>query len=386
MYVDTWMMFATPDKMWKDRAASASSSPASSSSGSSSHRLPSHNLFEVPHDRMHFPVFSPNMFNLPDTPGRSEETFQWNLEHIAELRPIHIDEKEIRRQMSQHSPDEEAELRAQRAIDYYFQHHMVAPSPWSETPPPHVLPVTPAYGQSYFGLMEETPNDKQGSIQKELKQTKNASDKSSQTLLTLPVDFDMEKVLGDYLTYQEGEDNSGRDSMSSSSLRRKLFFNADTSSILSPVRTGQRSPDHVSAALCTPPHPKKSTPEWERGSPINTPSSVQFSSSPIHGPLEGDYFRASFDHDGLASPELSPITEKHKGVRIRAVVMASERQTRSLASLFGEWKKKTPVPYKQCTRSCRSMHVVTVCEFEEVLQSSPLKTKSARQCCHAEKH
>ncbi|XP_070199625.1 protein aurora borealis-like isoform X3 [Littorina saxatilis] len=380
------MMFATPDKMWKDRAASASSSPASSSSGSSSHRLPSHNLFEVPHDRMHFPVFSPNMFNLPDTPGRSEETFQWNLEHIAELRPIHIDEKEIRRQMSQHSPDEEAELRAQRAIDYYFQHHMVAPSPWSETPPPHVLPVTPAYGQSYFGLMEETPNDKQGSIQKELKQTKNASDKSSQTLLTLPVDFDMEKVLGDYLTYQEGEDNSGRDSMSSSSLRRKLFFNADTSSILSPVRTGQRSPDHVSAALCTPPHPKKSTPEWERGSPINTPSSVQFSSSPIHGPLEGDYFRASFDHDGLASPELSPITEKHKGVRIRAVVMASERQTRSLASLFGEWKKKTPVPYKQCTRSCRSMHVVTVCEFEEVLQSSPLKTKSARQCCHAEKH
>lgn len=193
-----------------------------------------------------------------------QETFQWNLEHIAELRPIHIDEKEIRRQMSQHryrtllsrnnrpqemcahsflwlevdiftreispdtivfyvavnvisellllnhthaflfivfascfagvpmcvydleaisisvkirspfiflhelnpckpytclwtanndtcivcSPDEEAELRAQRAIDYYFQHHMVAPSPWSETPPPHVLPVTPAYGQS----------------------------------------------------------------------------------------------------------------------------------------------------------------------------------------------------------------------------------------------
>ena len=45
------------------------------------------------------------------------------------------------------SPDEEAEQRAQRAIDYYFQHHMVAPSPWSENPPPHILPVTPAYGQ-----------------------------------------------------------------------------------------------------------------------------------------------------------------------------------------------------------------------------------------------
>ena len=44
---------------------------------------------------------------------------------------------------------------------------------------------------------------------------------------------------------------------------------------------------------------------------------VQFSSSPIHGPLnlEGDYFRSSFsDHGALASPELSPIAEKCRGL------------------------------------------------------------------------
>ena len=65
------------------------------------------------------------------------------------------------------SPDEEAEQRAQRAIDYYFQHHMVAPSPWSENPPPHILPVTPAYGQGNYvcqttHIMPVTPAYGQG--------------------------------------------------------------------------------------------------------------------------------------------------------------------------------------------------------------------------------
>nr|KAG5699410.1 hypothetical protein BaRGS_016256 [Batillaria attramentaria] len=149
-------------------------------------------------------------------------SFRWDPEHLAELRPVHIDDKDIKRQLSRTSPDHELEERAQQAIDYYFAHHMVAPSPWGQDPPPHVLPVTPAYAK------------------------------------------------GDYMTHQETDDGNG-ENMSTSSLRRKLFFNADSSSIFSPI---------------------------------------QFSSSPIRGPYYGDgeFLRCSFSDQGaLASPELSPI-------------------------------------------------------------------------------
>ncbi|XP_076450215.1 uncharacterized protein LOC143286516 isoform X2 [Babylonia areolata] len=308
---------SSPDRTQKDRAAvSGSSSPSSSASGSSgsgSHHSGGHqNPFDLGHERLHFPVFSPGMFNMPQTPGSAEKGFQWNVEHLAELRPVHIDEKDIKRQLSKQCHDEEADKRAQRAIDYYFQHHMVAPSPWSEAPPPHVLPATPC-GPSYDDLFATTPNQARGSIQKDLPRSRKGLDKSSQTTLTLPVSLDLEKLLGEYMTYQETERDESM-GMSSSSLRRKLFFNPDSSSILSPVRSGQKSPDHLSAALSTPPK-CRATPEWERGSPIHTPSSVQFSSSPIRGPLgaEGDYFRSSFsEHGPLASPELSPIADKHR--------------------------------------------------------------------------
>ena len=73
------MVFASPDKMHRDRIASGSSSPLSSVSGSSSsgHRRPQHNPFEQGHDRLHFPVFSPNMFNTAETPGRSEVSLKF---------------------------------------------------------------------------------------------------------------------------------------------------------------------------------------------------------------------------------------------------------------------------------------------------------------------
>ncbi|KAL8609571.1 hypothetical protein ACOMHN_000627 [Nucella lapillus] len=309
---------SSPERCLGEAAVSGNASPSSwasggSGSGSGPHTGPQ-NPFEVHHDRLHFPLFSPNMFTASHTPGSAEkETFQWNIEHLAELRPVHIDDKDIKRQLSKQWRDEEAEQRAQKAIDYYFQHHMVAPSPWSEAPPPHVLPVTPC-GPGYDDLMATTPNQAQGSIQKDLPHSKRSHDKSCQTTLTLPLSLDLEKILGEYMTYQDSERDESM-GMSSSSLRRKLFFNADSSSVVSPVRTGPKSPDHLSAALNTPPN-CRSTPQWDRGSPLHTPSSVQFSSSPIRGLLtaEGDNFRSSFsEHGPLASPELSPIADRHRG-------------------------------------------------------------------------
>lgn len=296
-------------------SGNCSSPMSSSSSGSGGRRHFHHNPFEGSHDRLHFPVFSPGMFHAASTPASTESgSFRWDPEHLAELRPVQIDEKDIKRQLTRRSPDDELEDKAQRAIDYYFAHHMVAPSPWGEDPPPHVLPVTPAYSKGYSG---STPNETHGSIQKELTRSRKSRDASCQTTLTLPVDFDIHKILGEYMTHQETEEGGG-ESMSTSSLRRKLFFNADSSSIFSPVKTGKESPDHVSAALLSPPPftpSRKTTPEWERTSPIHTPSSVQFSSSPIRGPYYGDgeYRRCSFSESGaLASPELSPIAQRQK--------------------------------------------------------------------------
>ena len=67
-------MFHSPDKGWREKGVSGSSSPSSSASGSSGsgHRLPTTNPFEEGHDRLHFPMFSPNMFNVPQTPGSAE--------------------------------------------------------------------------------------------------------------------------------------------------------------------------------------------------------------------------------------------------------------------------------------------------------------------------
>ncbi|KAK7486689.1 hypothetical protein BaRGS_00022090 [Batillaria attramentaria] len=302
------------------------SSASSSSGGSGSRHHPHHNPFEGGHDRLHFPVYSPGMFHGASTPASVENgSFRWDPEHLAELRPVHIDDKDIKRQLSRTSPDYELEERAQQAIDYYFAHHMVAPSPWGQDPPPHVLPVTPAYAKGY---MVSTPSETHGSIQKELTRSRKTKDSSCQTTLTLPADFDIQKVLGDYMTHQETDDGNG-ENMSTSSLRRKLFFNADSSSIFSPVKNGKESPDHMAEALLSPPPftpNRKTTPEWERGSPVNTPSSIQFSSSPIRGPYYGDgeFLRCSFSDQGaLASPELSPI-EKPRPIMRRFISMESD--------------------------------------------------------------
>jgi len=59
---------------------------------------------------------------------------------------------------------------------------------------------------------------------------------SCQTVLSLPVDFDMQAVLGAYMS-QDTEEANQIDMLSTSSLRRKLFFHGDTSSLApSPVK------------------------------------------------------------------------------------------------------------------------------------------------------
>lgn len=50
-------------------------------------------------------------------------------------------------------------------------------------------------------------------------------------MLSLPVNFDIQKVLGAYMSQDSNtDDGNQQDMLSTSSLRRKLFFHGDTSS------------------------------------------------------------------------------------------------------------------------------------------------------------
>ncbi|XP_053383754.1 uncharacterized protein LOC128549974 [Mercenaria mercenaria] len=232
----------------------------------------------------------------------NQKMFSWSIEHIAELRPADIDEMPVHQTHSV-MPDRETEERAQRAIEQFFANNLIHPSPWSDpkkSKKKNILPVTPASQGSGSKQAEDMITELQGSIQKTLPHKHGMVDSSCQTMLSLPVDFDMQKVLGAYMS-QDGNVDEGnqQDMLSTSSLRRKLFFHGDTSSLApSPVKGVNLEP-------CSPVFTKQTQPNWERTTPLrNTPN---FSSSPIKSAGTPQYRRRSSDPEFLASPELSPI-------------------------------------------------------------------------------
>ena len=122
-----------------------------------------------------------------------------------------------------HGHDKETEEKAQRAIDTFFQNNLVAPSP----APGSYVKATPGTGQRLGCLHEEL----QGSIQKQLpvpSKTETQKEASCQTVLSLPVDFDINSLLGQFLQNQPNQDEN-QEMLSTSSLRRKLFFQGDNS-------------------------------------------------------------------------------------------------------------------------------------------------------------
>ena len=259
-------------------------------------------------DRDHFPLLSPNFFReqAPGTPESS--TFRWGVNNISELQPIHIDERDIRRQMLKQSPDLGQDERRQMAINYFFKHHMVAPSPWAEKIPPHILPLTPAYYQDTY-----TPDHVILSDNVYLKPKGIGIDKSTQTTLSLPFNLDLESLLGEFMTFcRDGvEHGNVMESGGSSSLRRKLFLDADTSSTCSPL--GEDTTCDVE------PHPINdhfqdcSSPAmWQDISFNGSPSSVQRFSSPIRGPVAELESMSRSDLGTMASIEISPIRKSEQ--------------------------------------------------------------------------
>ncbi|KAM9393638.1 protein aurora borealis-like [Pholidichthys leucotaenia] len=277
------------------------------------------NPFESPNDyhRLHEPlVSSPSVFkSLPwkTTPPK----FNWSIDEMASLLPVHIDQEDIQRQsfyLSQTRMDSEIEEKRQNAIEQFFTKGAIVPSPWAASDG----------CKNYQTYKKSSPSEM-------IAEEPEKFSVGCQTTLSLPLAFDLEKVLGDYYHYEEACDQV-QESLSSSSLRRKLFLDgqgscsgSDSSSPPSPerahaaqerlalcVENGVKGPDGeaISSIFSSP---------LSCGISAKTPSTGQFSSSPIQhggfrdcslGSIDSPLFPDKSSPAGLISPTISPIVAR----------------------------------------------------------------------------
>ncbi|KAK2921743.1 protein aurora borealis [Channa argus] len=274
------------------------------------------NPFESPNDyhHLHEPLVpSPSVFKSKPckyTPPK----FNWSIDEMASLLPVHIDPEEIQRQsfyLSQTRMDSDIEEKRQNAIDRFFTKGTIVPSPWAATD-------SRKAPQTYKSPMIAEETEK--------------ISVACQTTLSLPLAFDLEKVLGEYYRYEEACE-AVQESLSSSSLRRKLFLDgrgsysgSDSSSPSSP----ERSPARQEKPSVTQREEPLGRVEGCEGQAISsifpsplscgmsapTPSTGQFSSSPIQhgcfrncslGSITSPLFPDRSSPAGLVSPTISPI-------------------------------------------------------------------------------
>ncbi|XP_053731655.1 protein aurora borealis isoform X2 [Synchiropus splendidus] len=274
------------------------------------------NPFESPNDYRHLrePVVpSPSVFKSRPSKPILEAKLNWSIDELASLLPVHIDPEEINQQslyLSQTRADSDIEEKRQDAIEQFFTKGIIVPSPWADSNARIAAP-----------LLKKSPL------------TSTEPEKLSvacQTTLSLPLAFDLEKLLGEY--YCNGEPcDAVQESLSSSSLRRKLFLDGQSSPSGSHCSTPP-SPEHGPASKENSPLSQEEPSErdvvaFEGGAVSSifssptacralapTPSTGQFSSSPIHN---GGFRDCSLGNSplfpdrsspaGLSSPTLSPI-------------------------------------------------------------------------------
>ncbi|XP_046579297.1 protein aurora borealis-like [Haliotis rubra] len=341
------LLFKTPIR---EAGSTPSSSRAKTPNGSrlhpgvANHLTPqSHvmsNPFDMTGDRVHFPGFSPGLFTVMSTPaGEDGKTFRWSIEHIAALNPANIEDMP---EQQEHGLDREAEERAQQAISHYFASQLIVPSPWNAPERKYFSPCTPVTQSGANRPTQIFPEDLQGSIQKELNKLRKSQEVSCQTTLSLPVDFDMQTVLGEYMNSETTEETN-QEALSTSSLRRKLFFQGETTTTLSPVKSETRLLEELSSPPASP--LAQTTPEWDKQT-YRTSSSGQFSSSPIKGPSEPFFRRTSSEADFLASPELSPINKKrsNRGAFCRSSGCGVPDEEESFTFTCNTKRRLSPLP------------------------------------------
>ncbi|KAM3863111.1 protein aurora borealis [Diretmus argenteus] len=315
------------------------------------------NPFESPNDYHHLReplVPSPSIFKSKPCKATPVE-FNWSIDEMASLLPVHIDPEDIQRQslyLSQTRTDSEIEEKRQNAIEQFFTKGAIVPSPWASS---DTWKATKIHDQKI----------------------------ACQTDLSLPVTFDLEKILGEYYRCEDAC-QAFQESLSSSSLRRKLFLDGQGSMNSGSDNSSPPSPERGSG----PPLPKVvGGSEGEVlssifASPLScgmealTPSTGQFSSSPIQqgrvrdcslgsipSPLFSDRSPA-----GFASPSLSPIGPQ----AARTPIGSGERKQLSFMTPDG-----VDVPLDMDVNSCTESPYVEGC--------SPIRSCSPHQLhCHNE--
>ncbi|XP_019855125.1 PREDICTED: protein aurora borealis-like [Amphimedon queenslandica] len=246
-------------------------------------------------ERENFPEWSPLFSKNSSTPSnlKQKKTFHWSIDQMAKLKPVDIATSPaslaITNVMSPHDNPV-----AQKKADEYFSQRNILPSPWTGG---GNGPIAKAKHVTFSPLPPTTSyyNDED---------TKKV-DASTQTCLTLPVDLDLEKILGQ--EYYTGEDNSftlrrklfghpQRESESSQTSRDNSYIEPkthDTQLSSTPLRSSPLSPavfiTKLSSEGATPP-------------PLSS-SFLEKGSSPLLSPIKSG--------DGL---QLSPImTDKRNG-------------------------------------------------------------------------
>ncbi|XP_030634820.1 protein aurora borealis [Chanos chanos] len=267
------------------------------------------NPFESPNDyhRLREPIVSsPSVFKWSTASSATPAKFKWSIDEMASLLPVHIDPEDIHRQslyMSQTRTDSEIEAKRQSAIDQFFTKGTIVPSPWG----------APTSKPLLQGHHEKSPLSPLVTDEPQSTKKINAT---CQTILSLPVDFDLEKILGDHYKTEEVSEQV-QDSLSSSSLRRKLFLDgigsgSESSTPSSPEREHDAplgGGDMMSSVIVSPVQCKMAA---------RTPSSGQFSSSPIQDRCRayslGSVTSPMFPERTsplFKSPTLSPIVLQH---------------------------------------------------------------------------
>ncbi|KAI2668440.1 Protein aurora borealis [Labeo rohita] len=263
------------------------------------------NPFESPNDyhRLHEPLMpSPSVFKSSKSSSATPAKFKWSIDEMANLLPVEIDPEDIHRQamfLSQARADAEIEEKRQNAIEQFFTKGAIVPSPWGP----------PAAKQAVKVPHQKSPLS---------------------PLVTEPVQ-PSKKINGDYYKTEELTEQV-QESLSSSSLRRKLFLDghdsgSESSTPSSPDRYSHNVPsssrEMMSSVIVSP---------LQCGIPTGTPLSVrtryiidhdettrgQFSSSPIQGQCRayslGSVTSPMFSErssPAFKSPVLSPIRLQH---------------------------------------------------------------------------
>ncbi|XP_036612442.1 protein aurora borealis isoform X1 [Trichosurus vulpecula] len=233
------------------------------------------NPFESPSDYSSLQeqiVSSPSAFKSTkssSTPGK----FRWSIDQLAVINPVEIDPEDIHRQalyLSHSRIDKDVEDKRQKAIEEFFTKGVIVPSPWTDHE-----------GKQLSQCHSNIDINKVSSIGRELTLSSGKNNVACQTLLSLPVDFNLEKLLGEYFRADEFADQS-QENLSSSSLRRKLFLDGNGSMSDSLSSASPKSPYSNAPASLEVLYSIDLSPVRCR-SPVETPSSGQFSSSPIRG-------------------------------------------------------------------------------------------------------